>query len=132
MATEAKYIKSLLWAISIAIENCKEENEPEYKVLKDFLKDKKPLDFNNSENQTDEFKKLNDIYYNDFIKSFEGEIFLQNGRYKFEFNIENDDKSIAKGGFSSVYKAMHKLDKRFYAIKIQKLDKYAIEGKYSI
>jgi len=132
MTTQTKYIKSLLWAISSINESHLEECESKYNILKNILQKKIPLlNDGDGDNLTDDFETLSNLYHNVFIGSSEGKIFLQNGRFKNEFNVEDEDDSlIGEGGFGFVYKAKHKLDNRLYAIKKQILEEDQIKRNF--
>jgi serine/threonine protein kinase len=56
------------------------------------------------------------------LNPFEG-IFMQNGRIENEF--DENDKPIGMGGYGVVFKAMNKIDRKYYAIKKIKIKGYS-------
>jgi hypothetical protein len=130
MENHAKYIRSLLWAISSVNDNNFDKCASNYEVLSECLKEHLPFLVIDAKNiEKDKLIKLSDLYKNVFNDSLEGKLFLQNGRFKYEFDITNEDDSlIGEGGFSSVYKGKHNLDYREYAIKKQRLTDENIRG----
>jgi hypothetical protein len=127
---EHKYIRSLLWAISSVNDNNFDKCASNYEVLSECLKEHLTFIEIDAKNiEKDKLIKLSDLYKNVFNNSLEGKLFLQNGRFKYEFDItDEDDALIGEGGFSCVYKGKHNLDYREYAIKKQLLTDDKIIG----
>src|SRR5690349_9374958 len=112
--------ESLLWSALYELESDSSKHSVLFNKICKYLKyecnfDKIDIytDFFPKESK-EKYHKLQWMFRNCFESSAGSELFMQNGKFNYEFN---NCGQIGKGGFGNVYKVESILDDKYYAVK---------------